>query len=264
MNKNLTVAAALFLLAGCASTPPPQITAPESPPQATPSPPIDLMSIPDAVPRAERRSVRGNPAFYDVFGKRYFVMPTGDGYLERGVASWYGPGFHTARTSNGERYDMYAMSAAHKTLPLPAYARVTNLKNGKSVVVRENDRGPFKEGRIIDLSYTAATKLDMLRSGTALVEVRGLTPQTADTAPVPHPTALFVQAGAFRNRDNGQRLVDRLQASGHAHAFLKDDTRGGSSLSGVRVGPIENRDQFPPTVAQLKAAGLTDAQLAAD
>jgi rare lipoprotein A len=135
-----------------------------------------VLSVPDAVPRAEPRGTRGNPAFYEVFGKRYYVMASSDGWVERGTASWYGPGFHAASTSLGERYDMYAMTAAHKTLPIPCYAEVTNLRNGRKVVVRINDRGPFVGERIIDLSYTAAAKLDMLLAGTAPVEVRVLTP----------------------------------------------------------------------------------------
>jgi rare lipoprotein A len=132
--------------------------------------------VPDAVPRAEPRAIYGNPASYEVFGKRYYVMASSVGYVERGVASWYGPGFHKELTSVREPYDMYGMTAAHKTLPLPAYVRVTNLQNGRSCVVRVNDRGPFVGNRIIDLSYTAAAKLDMLRDGTAIVEVRALQP----------------------------------------------------------------------------------------
>src|ERR1019366_1818238 len=121
----------------------------------------------------------GNPPFYEVFGKRYYVLPSSADYVEIGVASWYGPGFHEIRTSTHEPYDMYGMTAAHKTLPLPAYVRVTNLQNGRSVVVRVNDRGPFVGNRIIDLSYTAAAKLDMLRNGTAMVEVRSIDSPTA-------------------------------------------------------------------------------------
>jgi rare lipoprotein A len=132
--------------------------------------------VPDAIPRAEPRSIYGNPPSYEVFGKRYYVMASSVGYVERGVASWYGPGFHKELTSVREPYDMYGMTAAHKTLPLPAYVRVTNLQNGRSCVVRVNDRGPFVGNRIIDLSYTAAAKLDMLRDGTAMVEVRVLQP----------------------------------------------------------------------------------------
>src|SRR5262249_50632770 len=136
----------------------------------------DINAVPDAVPKWEPRSKRGNPPFYTVLGKRYTVLDNAEGFVERGVASWYGPTFHGVSTSIGEQYDMYAMSAAHKTLPLPAYARVTNLRNGKSCVVRINDRGPFVANRIIDLSYTAAAKLDMLKEGTTLVEVKVVTP----------------------------------------------------------------------------------------
>jgi rare lipoprotein A len=133
-------------------------------------------TISDAVPRIEPKSRYGNPPFYDVFGRRYYVLASGAGFVERGVASWYGPGFHKIRTSSGEPYDMYAMTAAHRTLPLPAYVRVTNLENGRSVVVRVNDRGPFVGNRIIDLSYTAASRLDMLQYGTAMVELRTIDP----------------------------------------------------------------------------------------
>src|SRR5277367_2499542 len=167
---------------------------------ATPAPPANPDGIPDAVPRQEPRSAHGNPPFYDVMGQRYFVLAAADGYTERGVASWYGPTFHGGSTSSGEQYDMYGMTAAHKTLPLPTYVRVTNLRNGKSCVVRINDRGPFVANRLIDLSYTAAAKLDMLREGTTLVEVRALTPGVPDeltrSAESP-PPALYVQAGAF-------------------------------------------------------------------
>ncbi|MEZ5500299.1 MAG: septal ring lytic transglycosylase RlpA family protein [Steroidobacteraceae bacterium] len=136
--------------------------------------PPDVAAIPDAVPKSEPRSKFGNPASYEVFGRRYYVLDTAAGHVERGIASWYGPGFHAQRTSSGEPYDMYGMTAAHKTLPIPCYARITNLENNRSVVVRINDRGPFVGDRIVDLSYTAAAKLDMLRRGTALVELRVL------------------------------------------------------------------------------------------
>ena len=129
----------------------------------------------DAIPRLEARSRYGNGPTYEVFGKRYTVMPSGAGYSERGVASWYGKKFHGRRTSNQEKYDMYAMTAAHKTLPLPTYVRVRNLQNNKSTVVRVNDRGPFVHNRIIDLSYYAAVKLDMIRDGTGLVEITAIT-----------------------------------------------------------------------------------------
>jgi rare lipoprotein A len=175
------------------------------------------------VPKVEPRSRRGNPPFYSIAGKRYYVLATAEGFVERGVASWYGPTFHGNSTAIGEKYDMYAMTAAHKTLPLPAYARVTNLRNGKSVVVRVNDRGPFIANRVIDLSYTAAAKLDMLRDGTTMVEVRTLTPNTVDVltrsteAP---PPELFVQAGAFADPSNASRLAEKLRDAGIKDTFV--------------------------------------------
>lgn len=139
--------------------------------------PPEIARIPDAVPRVEPLARSGNPESYVVFGRRYFTQKSSRGHVERGTASWYGRPFHGRRTSSGEVYDMYTMSAAHKTLPLPTYARVTNLENGRSVVVRINDRGPFHEDRIIDLSYVAAVKLGMRRQGTARVKVKAIQPR---------------------------------------------------------------------------------------
>jgi rare lipoprotein A len=187
-------------------------------------------SVPDAMPRIEPRSRYGNPPFYDVFGKRYYVLSSSVGYWERGVASWYGPGFHKVRTSTGEPYDMYGMTAAHKTLPLPAYVRVTNLQNGRSIVVRVNDRGPFVGNRIIDLSYTAAAKLDMLRNGTALVEVRALDPST----PLPVITASTSPAVP----------APGTQAAG-----------GAAPIAGAQIAPSAPATAAPPaTVATAPAA----------
>src|SRR6516162_3760878 len=177
-----TGAAALGLLALSACSVTAQRPAPPAPAPPAAAPARGMESIPDAVPRIEPRSAHGNPPFYDVLGQRYHVLASADGYLERGVASWYGPTFHGGNTSNGESYDMYGITAAHKTLPLPCYARVTNLRNGRSVVVRINDRGPFVANRLIALSYTAAARLDMLREGTTLVEVRTLAPGAPDTS----------------------------------------------------------------------------------
>ena len=142
-----------------------------------------IVSIPDSkslppgpIPKVEPRSRYGNPSSYVVFGKTYYTLPSSEGYVERGIASWYGKKFHGRPTSSREPYNMYAMTAAHTQLPLPTYVLVTNLKNGKQIIVRVNDRGPFHDNRIIDLSYTAATKLDIVREGTGLVEVRALDP----------------------------------------------------------------------------------------
>ena len=236
-------------------------------PAPVPPPPAGVESIPDAVPRAEPRSAHGNPPFYDVLGRRYFVLGAADGYLERGVASWYGPTFHGGNTSSGELYDMYGMSAAHKTLPLPTYARVTNLRNGRSVVVRINDRGPFVANRLIDLSYTAATKLDMIREGTTLVEVRALTPGAPDeltrSAQSP-PPSLYVQAGAYADAHNAQHQLERLHAAGLASAFIVSPLEGKSRLYRVRLGPVGSVAEFDQLAARLAALGIRDARLAVD
>jgi rare lipoprotein A len=246
--------------------------------------------VPDATPRVEPRARNGNPPFYDVFGKRYFVLSSNVGYVERGVASWYGPGFHKIRTSTGELYDMYGMTAAHKTLPLPAYVRVTNLQNGRSVVVRVNDRGPFVGNRIIDLSYTAAAKLDMLRNGTAMVEVRsidqstavpvmtasaqtpvGATPAAPDSptvnaavSTVPVPPTLFIQAGAFSDPANAERLAENLRGRGYGTVFVRDDQIAGRRMYRVRIGPVPDVAEFDRVVAALERAGINDAHLALD
>lgn len=257
MIRNVSLFAVLLLLGGCVTTRPPPL----------PPPPENPLEVPDAVPKVEPRSAMGNPPFYEVFGQRYYVMQSSAGYVERGVASWYGPGFHKGRTSNGEPYDMYGMTAAHKTLPLPAYVQVTNLGNGRSVVVRVNDRGPFKDGRIIDLSQTAAAKLDMIRDGTALVEVRSLTPGHGagpSTAASDGNTSLYVQAGAFSNKDNAARLLAQLRSQGFANSFVRDDQVGGRRLFRVRVGPIASVIEFDRAIAELRALGIADARLAAD
>ncbi len=136
-----------------------------------PSSPVDVSNVPNAVPRYEPKSPYGNAAIYAVNGKTYHVLPDCQGYHKRGIASWYGTKFHGGRTSDGEIYDMYTMTAANKEVPLPCYVRVTNLENGKSVIVKVNDRGPFVDNRIIDLSYAAAARIGMLGTGTALVYV---------------------------------------------------------------------------------------------
>jgi rare lipoprotein A len=318
LSRALALPLCLTIAAGmtaCFSAPPrreiPSTTPPPPPPTERP-PPAD--SVPDMVPRNEPRSRNGNPPFYDVMGKRYFVLSSSVGYVERGVASWYGPGFHKVRTSTGEPYDMYAMTAAHKTLPLPAYVRVTNLQNGRSIVVRVNDRGPFVGNRIIDLSYTAASKLDMLRNGTAMVEVRTLeaaavgapltaalaapsaappaapliaTPITAANAPppspadaaqspeaasdvsgavstVPVPRALFIQAGAFSDPNNAERLMQKLRGGGYGKVFVRDDEIAGRRMYRVRIGPVPNVAEFDRIVAALERAGINDAHLALD
>jgi rare lipoprotein A len=230
----------------------------------------------------------GNPPFYDVFGVRYHVLPSSQGYRERGVASWYGPGFHEVRTSTGEPYDMYAMTAAHKTLPLPCYVRVTNLQNGRSIVVRVNDRGPFVNHRIIDLSYTAAAKLDMLRDGTAMVEVDAIDPPLPDllmagatpgpaapvpaaplqpltpAATVPQSAGLYIQAGAFASPNNAEHLAAKLRGASLGTVFVRPHESAGRKIYRVRIGPLPDVAEFDRVVAALERVGIADAELALD
>lgn len=252
------------LLAGCATTRPPEPR--PAPPIQLPAPPKDLAAIPNAVPRAEPRAAHGNPPFYQVDGKRYYVLATAEGYDATGVASWYGPTFDGLRTSDGDRYDMYAMTAAHKTLPLPCYVRVTNLGNGRSIVVKINDRGPFVANRLIDLSYVAAAKLDMVATGTALVEVRAITPESpvelTRVAESP-PAMLYVQVGAFAVQDHAQRIVTRLHAAGIPSAFIFGPPAARGNLYRVRIGPVGGVPEFDQLVARLTALGLPGARLVA-
>jgi rare lipoprotein A len=182
-------------LGGCAFRPAPDVPVGDGPPRQAP----DLSRIPDAVPRVEPRSRGGNPESYEVFGRRYRVLDSSTGFVERGTASWYGRKFHGRKTSNGETYDMFRMTAAHKHLPLPTYARVTNLDNGRSVVVRINDRGPFHGNRIIDLSYAAAGRLGMLANGTARVEVRAIDPARPTTRVAASAAAVPARPAAPRS-----------------------------------------------------------------
>lgn len=251
-------------------------------------PPRDVLAIPDAVPKVEPRSRYGNPQNYVVFGKRYHVMPTSDGYVERGIASWYGTKFHGQRTSSGETYDMYAMTAAHKSLPLPTYARVTNLRNGRSVVVKINDRGPFVGNRVIDLSYTAAAKLGILADGTGLVEVRALDPRRPDRAPAPlmaqadtapsaappatgHRAAapagngsLYLQVGAFLSRGNAEQLRSKLQDVRIPDIHISEGVSNQRPVYRVRIGPLAGVDDADRMAATLSRYGITDPRVIID
>lgn len=228
---------------------------------------------PDAVPRAEPRSRYGNPPVYEVFGVRYSVLDTSYGYRERGVASWYGKKFHGRPTSSQEPYDMYAMTAAHKTLPLPTYVRVRNLRNNRSIVVRVNDRGPFVDNRIIDLSYSAATKLGMLQAGTGLVEVTALSyddppasaerdrPASAATAATDKEQDVFVQVGAFGDAENARRRFTLLRRNGLGNSFVHKDSSRRPALYRIRIGPIAGVDDYDTIVAKLSRIGITESHL---
>ncbi len=231
--------------------------------------PVDVSVIPDAVPRPEPRSRYGNPESYVVNGRRYYVLPSGEGYVERGIASWYGSKFHGRRTSNQEVYDMYSMTAAHKSLPLPTYVEVTNLRNGRHAVVRVNDRGPFYANRLIDLSYTAASKLGIARQGTGLVEVRaisafGTEPVRSSTPSVTPPVlnvGLYLQVGAFSDRDNAVRLKTRLHSAVTAAIRINEVTAEDRRIHRVRLGPLADVEEADRLVERLAELGVQDSQI---
>ncbi len=223
-------------------------------------------------PKHEPLSRYGNPASYVVRGKRYHVLSSRNGYRERGLASWYGPNFHGKLTSNREVYDMYGMTAAHKTLPLPTYARVTRRDTGQSVVVRINDRGPFHEGRIIDLSYSAARRLGIDRLGTAEVLVEAIEPaaspagdEPATDTPPPRGTALaetYIQAGVFRESDNALQLRDRLeQELQNLPILVQADQIDRRPVYRVMVGPLSGNDEVRQVGAMLEFIGYRAPQV---
>lgn len=277
----LTLLAATWLLAvtGCSLHPKRGGYYQDDGPSA--EPPANLADIPDAVPRAEPLSRSGNRP-YTVNGRTYYPLATADGYRERGIASWYGKKFHGRLTSSGEVYDMHAMTAAHRTLPLPSYARVTNLENGRSVVVRINDRGPFLHNRLIDLSYAAAAKLGILGPGTGLVEVEGIgsgspppAPTTiaargggleviptaqASTAAPPSPPRLYVQAGAFVQHENAARMRARLEQAAFHPVFIHSaEEADGRRWLRVRIGPVASVEEADRLTERLAAHGVPDA-----
>jgi rare lipoprotein A len=236
-----------------------------------------------------KRSSRGNPPFYEVFGQRYYVMDSSYGFKERGVASWYGKKFHGRQTSSGAINDMHAMTAAHKTLPLPTKVLVRNLKNGRSIIVMVNDRGPFVDNRIIDLSYAAATQLDMIREGTALVEIGVVTDniqavngdasatdtaiedsQVTNTAIQNRQDAqaiaisLFLQVGAFGEQANAQQLLGRLQSSGFENAVIHPDTAGAPPIFRVRLGPIADVAEYDQLIEKMAALEIVETHLVSE
>lgn len=241
-----------------------------------PSTPVDVSHIPDAVPKHEKRTRAGNPSTYVVLGKRYHVLSSSRGFTQRGIASWYGNKFHGRKTSNGETYDMYAMTAAHKTLPIPCYVQVTNLNNGKQVTVRVNDRGPFHENRIIDLSYAAARKLGITANGTGLVEIRTVEPgqpatqSASNTTPGarkpqanrPTPVAasakplLYLQLGSFIELDNAESLRAQLLINNVNAAAIQTTTVDRHSIYRVRIGPINTVEEADRLATQISSLGI--------
>ncbi len=231
-------------------------------------PPADIDTIPDAIPKVEPMSRYGNPVSYTVFGREYRTLTDHVGYQERGIASWYGSKFHGKRTSSGEPYDMYGMTAAHKSLPLPTYARVTNLQNGQSVVVKINDRGPFHGNRLIDLSYTAAWKLGIAQGGTGLVEVEAIDPRTPEPKPAARPIQaqsglpeIFLQVGAFGSEQNANRLKSRLQTELNADVLIQQALASEPPLFRVQIGPIASIELCDHLADKLSGLGLPESHL---
>jgi rare lipoprotein A len=252
---------ALLVACGGGSVPVTHDRAPTSPP--------DVSNVPNAVPRDEPKSKYGNPAHYDVLGKRYYTLNSSKGYHEKGIASWYGKKFHGRRTSSGETYDMYAMTAAHKTLPLPTYVEVTNLANGRKIIVKVNDRGPFHDNRLIDLSYTAAKKLDIVSKGTGTVEIRAITKNgNYATSSVPVTNAatndyvgLYLQVGAFSTSTLAEQLKSKLQGQIGDAILIAPLKKPEGNLYRVRVGPLSNVEYGDSLARQLVDLGYYDAHI---
>lgn len=189
---------------------------------------------------------------YTVFGVTYFPLSSSVGYRERGIASWYGKKFHGRRTSSGETYNMYAMTAAHKTLPLPTYVEVTNLKNNRKVTVRVNDRGPFVDNRIIDLSYTAAKELDLIGPGTGPVLVEAITPWIASSASLSKVDYNYlISTGVFSSRENADKLTNKLKKSGFKKVHVRSKNVYGSTMYQVLVGPYQSSEKVGYVVKDL-------------
>lgn len=262
-----------------------------------PPPKFDPQRIADAVPGDEPLSRYGNPASYVVLGKRYYTLNTAQGFAERGIASWYGDQFHGRRTSSGETYDMYRMTAAHKQLPLPTYVEVRNLDNGRTTTVKVNDRGPFKDNRVIDLSYAAALKLGVVAKGTAFVEIRALdaevkpgTPSSpaapAVSTPLPQAAApavvagaaariqsakpvtiappsvtaasgMYLQVGAYAERRNAEKISNQLGRVITTSVEIREINSNNKVFYRVQIGPLPSTEVADQVVAALEKLGIT-------
>lgn len=238
---------------------------------------IDVGNIPDATPTAEPYTKRGNKTPYQVWGKTYHVMESHKGYKETGMASWYGQKFHGHETSNGEIYDMYEMTAAHKSLPVPSYVNVKNLDNGREVVVRVNDRGPFHSDRIVDLSYAAAKKLDYKDKGTARVQLTAITvndstanaiagsrnDEVIESTPLENVQYgsiqegdFFVQVGAFSEEDRAKNFRKDVQDRLSMGMVIQSEGQGLLARHKVMVGPFKSRSSAETNLDTIKRSGF--------
>lgn len=300
-SVHLTALLAALVLTACATAPPskptpgsrqvrippPRVSTLEAPPERAvpdepdrgPAPlwekdgppdpediPPGLADLPDPVPQAEPLSRGGNFKSYEVFGKRYQVLSSAEGFRETGLASWYGKKFHGRKTSNGERYDMFKLTAAHKNLPLPSYVRVTNLGNGKSVIVRVNDRGPFHSSRVIDLSYAAAARLETIGK-IATVEIEAIVPgqelpppprlqiASANSSASKSGTRLL-QVAAYSDPTNAQAMREELAGMGFGAVQVRAGLlNNGDTVHRVMVGPFAERQQMDEMRIRIRGAG---------
>ena len=237
---------------------------------------IDVDNIPDAIPKLEPLSRYGNPAVYSALGKSFSVLKTSEGYKKEGLASWYGKKWHGKRTSSGENYHIAKMTAAHRTLPLFTYVRVTNLDNGKQVIVKVNDRGPFKDDRLIDLSYVAAAKLNILGKGTGHVLVEALNPNDNSTTLVKNElihTAIannnsvastlaessekYLQLGSFNIKDNALALTKYIENITQKSPIISPIQIANQSYYQVKLGPFKEGENLEVMIEKIKNSGLT-------
>ncbi|MFT4861752.1 MAG: rare lipoprotein A [Pseudohongiellaceae bacterium] len=231
---------------------------------------VNLSQVPEVVPVPVKRTMAGNRSPYTVLGKSYSVMPSEDGYSERGVASWYGEKFHGHKTSNGEVFDMYLASAAHKSLPIPSFLQVTNLDNNRSIIVRVNDRGPFHGDRLIDLSYAAAVKLGYADLGTARVQLDAIVPRgdinrtiasngpttvlATDNLP---GTEKYLQVGAYSQRDSAEAVSAQLRTLTNRPVFIRSvQTLSNGTMHRVRIGPVNDIGEIDRLSRQVISANL--------
>lgn len=259
--------ATLILLSACSSLPGGQGARPA---QDGPPPYREGMDqIPDAIPSFEPVTVAGNKSPYTIDGRRYKVQSVPYGYRQTGLASWYGTRFHGERTANGEEYDVYGMTAAHRSLPIPCFLRVTNLENGRSVVVRVNDRGPFDDDLMVDLSYAAAWRLGYAEQGTARVEIELLDPgapewvearaaaQSTDSG----ATRMWLQTGAFSTLERAQRVQAQLEELTDEAVVISTVSIDQLTLYRVRIGPISDPQVVYETQRDINEAKLGDTQI---
>ncbi|GGI99215.1 septal ring lytic transglycosylase RlpA family protein [Halopseudomonas pertucinogena] len=278
-HRAVAVCLLMALLAACSSSPGKRsdsggVAATRPAQDGAPSYFRDVSQIPDAVPTPHYGPYKASP--YSVLGRSYTPMQDGRNYRETGLASWYGTKFHGQLTANGENYDLYGMTAAHKTLPLPTYVRVTNLDNQRSIIVRVNDRGPFHSDRIIDLSYAGAVKLGFAERGTARVRVEGIDPvvwqqqnggaasvaaaqprsasRAAQTAAL--EGGLYLQVGAFASDQAAEQLRREIQGLVQAPVFVSPVEVDARTLHRVRLGPVDSHDEAQQLMERLRLANL--------